>query len=56
MGCRINLGRARIIPKQAQNGIRVHRTVKIRMEVEGFFKDGKYEPGAKLEVEPLWVD
>ena len=30
--------------------------LKILMEAEGFFKDGKDESGAKLEVEPLWVD
>ena len=53
---RINLRRARTIPERAKNGIKVHRTVKIRMDADGFFKDGKYEPAAKLEVEPQWID
>jgi len=51
----INFGGPRIIPKQAVLGVKVHRSVKIRMEAEGFFKDKKYQPAAKF-LEPTWVD
>ena len=44
MVCRINLWRVRIIPKQAQNGIKVHRTVKIPMEAEEFLRIGNMNP------------
>jgi hypothetical protein len=52
-----NLGRPRIIPKQAVRGVKVHRTVKMRMEAEGHGKaKAKYKPKAALTVEPTWVD
>jgi len=56
----INLGFPRIIPKQERMGVKVHRTVKIRMEATGLFEDKskalkKYVPAAKLDVEPSWV-
>lgn len=59
LGFRINLGRARTIPDQTQNGVKVHRTVKIRMDAGaggGFFKDKGYVPAVEFEVEPSWVD
>ncbi|EGN93859.1 hypothetical protein SERLA73DRAFT_188970 [Serpula lacrymans var. lacrymans S7.3] len=51
----INMGAGRHIPRQKKDGVKFHRTVKIRMEAEGL-KDGKYWPKAKLKVEPKWVD
>lgn len=45
----INLGSARHIPKQRTNGVKVHRSVKLRM-------DAGYKPAAKWDVEPIWVD
>ncbi|KAF7293898.1 DUF2235 domain-containing protein [Mycena chlorophos] len=55
-----NLGRARFIPKQVQNGVKVHRSVKVRMETatadeseEGRF----YRPRAKFDLaRTIWVD
>ena len=35
--------------------IKLHRTVKIRMEADGL-SGGKYWPQAKLKVEPEWVE
>jgi hypothetical protein len=52
---RINMGRQRFIPKQHTCGVKVHRSVKLRMEAE--VKNGtKYRPKAKLTVEPTWID
>ncbi|KAF8996538.1 hypothetical protein BDQ17DRAFT_1429685 [Cyathus striatus] len=52
-----NLGRARFIPKQNSNGVRVHRSVKQRMEAEfDGFLGKKYKPKAHFKVEPTWVD
>ncbi|KIJ13818.1 hypothetical protein PAXINDRAFT_80411 [Paxillus involutus ATCC 200175] len=53
----LNLGAGRHIPRQ-QNvnvGVKVHRSVKVRMEADGL-KGGKYWPKANLHVEPQWVD
>ncbi|KAJ6607609.1 hypothetical protein B0H10DRAFT_1921719 [Mycena sp. CBHHK59/15] len=45
-----NMGRGRFIPKQKQNGVRVHRSVKDRMEAG-------YEPKAKFDLARVtWVD
>ncbi|KAF8506456.1 hypothetical protein JB92DRAFT_2961559 [Gautieria morchelliformis] len=68
-GYRINFGRPRHIPRQ-HISLKVHRSVKVRMEAgrlgavavpgpkgEGEAgKKGAYNPRAKLEVEPEWVD
>lgn len=59
-GVRVNLGGPRIIPKQQALGVKVHRSVKIRMAAEGLFQDGskkarKYVPAAKWDMEPDWV-
>jgi len=51
----INLGSPRIIPTQQQLGVKIHRTVKIRMEAPNLFKDKKYAPAAKLDIEPVWA-
>ncbi|KAH7886367.1 hypothetical protein F5I97DRAFT_1937223 [Phlebopus sp. FC_14] len=51
----VNMGKGRHIPRQKRVGVKIHRSVKIRMEAEGL-KGGKYWPKAKLKVEPEWVD
>lgn len=51
----VNMGGGRHIQRQCQDGVKFHRTVKIRMEADNL-KDGKYWPKAKLKVEPQWVD
>ncbi|KAG6856117.1 hypothetical protein H0H87_007331 [Tephrocybe sp. NHM501043] len=47
----INRGHGRIIPRQ-QAGLKVHRSVKLRMEHEGL----DYSPKAQWHVKPVWVD
>ncbi|KAL0961236.1 hypothetical protein HGRIS_006201 [Hohenbuehelia grisea] len=55
-----NRARSRIIPKQKHNGVKVHRSVKMRMEMHHESKNPKkqkkYTPRARLHVEPTWVD
>jgi hypothetical protein len=58
---RSNLARPRFIPKQAKNGVKVHRSVKLRMEAQ--YEDEKlrakgqtYVPRAELRVMPTWID
>ncbi|KIK36776.1 hypothetical protein CY34DRAFT_26234 [Suillus luteus UH-Slu-Lm8-n1] len=51
----VNMGRGRHIQRQIKDGVKLHRSVKIRMEAENL-KGGKYWPKAKLKVEPKWVD
>lgn len=46
----MNRGRSRCIPEDRE--IRVHRSVKTRMEAEEL----KYQPKAKWRKEPIWVD
>ena len=53
---RINVGRARRVNNQAAKGIKVHRSVKMRMEAEARALGKKYVPKLKFEVEPTWVD
>lgn len=53
----INLGRGRVIPKQRLEGVKIHHTVKMRMDLKE--EDGKpYSPKAKwlLSVQPEWID
>lgn len=56
----MNLGRGRFIPKQKEHKIKVHRSVKLRMEAE--YADGsKYTPKASFEAALAngnveWVD
>jgi len=57
----INHAKPRFIPKQSTNGVKVHRSVKIRMEAEYENEDKRrkgvrYEPRAHLRVEPTWID
>ncbi|KAJ7058675.1 hypothetical protein C8F01DRAFT_1059392 [Mycena amicta] len=51
-----NLGRPRFIPKQRANGVKVHRSVKARMETE-MIGGGRYKPKAAFDLErTTWVD
>jgi hypothetical protein len=55
-----NLGSGRFIPKQKKKGIKVHRSVKMRMEAQ-YANDTKYIPAASfqraLELNKVeWVD
>ncbi|PPR06254.1 hypothetical protein CVT24_000926 [Panaeolus cyanescens] len=53
----INRGRGRVIPKQRSEGIKIHRSVQLRMNLT---KDTEtpYKPRAKIlpNIEPDWVD
>ena len=55
--CSVNMGAGRHIPRQQQEDVKIklHRSVKIRMEADGLL-GGKYWPKAKLKIEPEWVD
>ena len=55
---RVNLGSARSIPDQTENKVKVHRTVKIRMDAGAsgeFFKDKGYETAAKFKDDSSWI-
>ncbi|KXN83327.1 hypothetical protein AN958_01563 [Leucoagaricus sp. SymC.cos] len=48
----INFGRGRVIPKQATDGVKIHRSVKLRMD-----KLQDYVPRAKINLDKVqWVD
>ncbi|KAL0570753.1 hypothetical protein V5O48_011207 [Marasmius crinis-equi] len=51
-----NMGRPRHIPHK--HGVKVHRTVKMRMEaeVEALETKRKYVPKPKWQFDPIWVD
>ncbi len=50
------MGRGRFIPKQKANGIRVHRSVKLRLEAQTE-SGGKYQPKAAFDLgRTTWVD
>ncbi|KAF9076899.1 hypothetical protein BDP27DRAFT_1312788 [Rhodocollybia butyracea] len=52
----LNLGRARKIPRQKANGVKVHRSVKMRMDA-GYEDGKKYTPRAKFDFKHVtWVD
>ncbi|KAG1742634.1 uncharacterized protein EDB91DRAFT_1221578 [Suillus paluster] len=51
----VNMGQGRHVARQHKDGVKVHRSVKIRMEADNL-KYGKYWPRAKLRVEPQWID
>lgn len=63
-GIRMNRGRGRRVPHiHVKEGIKVHRSVKLRMEaarrghlfdVHG--REATYVPRVKWDVEPEWVD
>jgi hypothetical protein len=53
------MGGARHVAMQRKNGIKIHRTVKIRMEAQGIpgmKEKERYEPRVDRRVEPTWVD
>ncbi|KAJ2912347.1 hypothetical protein MD484_g8065, partial [Candolleomyces efflorescens] len=57
----LNRGKPRFIPRQRAHGLKVHRSVKLRMEAE--YEDDvkrrkgkKYDPRPEFKVEPTWVD
>ena len=47
----MNLGRPRVLPDQEKNGIKVHRSVKMRMDIQSL----KYKPKLKIGDEAEWV-
>jgi hypothetical protein len=51
-----NMGAGRTIPHQSENGVRVHRSVKTRLDAQ--YQDGsKYKPKANLDLKYVtWVD
>ncbi|KAJ4490904.1 hypothetical protein J3R30DRAFT_3694791 [Lentinula aciculospora] len=51
-----NLGRGRIVPKQKKQGVKVHRSVKMRLEAQ--HTDGsEYQPKANVDFNyATWVD
>ncbi|ESK92370.1 hypothetical protein Moror_4580 [Moniliophthora roreri MCA 2997] len=51
-----NMGRARHVP--SRHGVKIHRTVKLRMEAEAeaLKLKKKYTPKPKWDFEPIWVD
>ena len=51
----MNRGHGRHIPLQRKNGVKIHRSVKVRMGAQGL-ENGTYAPKANLKVEPIWVD
>lgn len=53
---RMNLGNPRIIPRQKTHGVKVHRSVKMRLEA--LYENGsKYAPRARLDhAQTTWVD
>ena len=55
----MNMGGPRYIAMQKKSGIKVHRSVKIRMEAQGIVgvkEKKKYLPKVEFRVEPTWVD
>jgi len=52
---KVNRGQGRHIPLQRKCGVKMHRSVKIRMEAQGL-EEGTYKVKANLKVEPIWVD
>ncbi|KAG6887987.1 hypothetical protein C0995_011182 [Termitomyces sp. Mi166 len=54
---RSNMATPRLIPRQHDNGVNVHRTVKLRMRAQpATGHKNRYTPKAHLTVEPTWVD
>lgn len=48
----VHRGQGRHIPRQSTHGVKIHHTVKMRMEALG------YKPNANLRAttEPTWID
>ena len=56
----MNLGRPRVLPDQEKNGVKVHRSVKMRMAANKL-KSAEWTPyvpmaNADWECEPIWED
>ncbi|KAF8625955.1 hypothetical protein AX17_006680 [Amanita inopinata Kibby_2008] len=51
----LNLAKPRFIPKQHSRGVKVHRSVKVRMEA-AYAGGKKYKPKPDICVEPTWID
>jgi len=52
---KVNMASGRHIPMQKKHGVKMHRTVEIRMKAKGL-PEGQYRPKAILLVDPEWVD
>ncbi|KAI5114984.1 hypothetical protein M0805_004422, partial [Coniferiporia weirii] len=52
----INCGRARVVTQQHEKNIKVHRSVKMRMEAEKEVLGEEYKPRVKFACDPTWVD
>lgn len=54
---RTNWGHGRYVSLQNKAPVKIHRSVKIRMEAACVIKEGKYLPKAKVDwkTEPTWV-
>lgn len=52
----VNMGKARFIPKQHSRGVKIHRSVKLRMEAQCKGKKNKYKPKPNICIEPTWID
>jgi len=53
---KINMGAGRRIPTRLGPGVKIHRSVKLRMEAQPKRKGQKYQPQANPIVEPEWID
>jgi len=58
---RPNMGSPRYIPRQGKSGLKVHRSVKMRMEAEyedevRRQKGKRYIPKPIFKAEPTWID
>ena len=55
---RINLANGRLLPRDSNNPIHVHRAVKLRIDHPEMLVDGPYTPraGPWDSAEPVWVD
>jgi hypothetical protein len=51
-----NMGRPRFIPAQHVNGVKIHRSVKTRMEAGCPPGCQKYTPRPDIRVDPTWID
>jgi hypothetical protein len=56
--CSPNLAQPRHIPDARRDGVKIHRTVKMRMEAiypKEHSKSKKYSPKMHIKVEPTWI-
>lgn len=52
----LNRGRERYIPSQHNSGLKIHRTVKTRMDAFCPGSSRKYLPRPDIRVDPQWID